>query len=803
MKRLIFLLTLLAPVSVLAQATGSIQGYCDLGGRQATIAGLNSSNYLQGVIPHCLVSVYLTGSQTLATIYKDGSNTPLTNPFKATTISSTQTGHWLFYAAQGQGYDVQLSGGDPPLVFPSPVVAAVDVFASGGTGSGGSCSPNIISAGCTGGTSAPAAQANILGNPAAGLYAINCTSSSDCQPSILSSAFFYQTVQANTVSLTQEARLNLKSGSNSTVSCVDNPGNNSTDCTVSSTGGGSVNVNGSSVSSPNFNSSLPAPSAALYAPTPYQVSGSNVIATYPGNPPNTLYVFTGNSINDDDHQVLGSLINITGWNCTGTSPYVCAFANSGTNGLQVGEWISVRNVTGWTYTPPTGVGYSNGYTQFQVSAVPNSGNFQILAPNIAAGSGSGGSVEPSGGFLPFQTQTFLPSGERGTAIEWTNNPGTIVGAASSYSTALHPLSKAVTGNPTFFISSNTINDYLGCSSAATIEAAYQSLWEQIHADNSYAVAESTTPVAFATNGCNTINAIMFAVEDWLRGQGPTQANLVTGAYWDYFVDMRGVLKNARDSSMLQQNNFTLEPGGVTVMAQKIAEVLHTHQSYFGPFDETIWCGLPSANSSSNTDNGPCNFLPAGSLDARAWWDAAYANEYMAADTTNGRMKFPIGAAFGSSNQFIFNASGQPGFASGCSGQYLKADNTGCGTPSVVPVPTVVDTSTPVTVSTTNVSEFHFNQNATAATAVTYDLPTAAAGKQFCFSNSYNGSAANTGTLELLTSASGQFIIYTDGTLSATGGFVISTGAAADAACVVGVDSTHWMLYTTRGTWAKH
>lgn len=117
--------------------------------------------------------------------------------------------------------------------------------------------------------------------------------------------------------------------------------------------------------------------------------------------------------------------------------------------------------------------------------------------------------------------------------------------------------------------------------------------------------------------------------------------------------------------------------------------------------------------------------------------------------------------------------------------------------------TVVDTSTPVTVSTTNAAEFHFNENATAATAITYDLPTAAAGKQFCFSNAYNGSAANTGTLELLTSASGQFIIFTDGTLSATGGYVISGGAAADAACVAGVDSTHWMLYVQRGTWAKH
>jgi hypothetical protein len=101
------------------------------------------------------------------------------------------------------------------------------------------------------------------------------------------------------------------------------------------------------------------------------------------------------------------------------------------------------------------------------------------------------------------------------------------------------------------------------------------------------------------------------------------------------------------------------------------------------------------------------------------------------------------------------------------------------------------------------SGYTINENATAATAITYTLPTAAAGLQYCVANGYNGSAANTGTLELLTSASGQYIIFTDGTLSASGGYVISGGAARDAACVMGVDSTHWMLFPSSGSWAKH
>ena len=134
-------------------------------------------------------------------------------------------------------------------------------------------------------------------------------------------------------------------------------------------------------------------------------------------------------------------------------------------------------------------------------------------------------------------------------------------------------------------------------------------------------------------------------------------------------------------------------------------------------------------------------------------------------------------------------------------QYVDA---AAGGPGVVSK----DTSTPVSVSSTACSGYYNNQNATAATAVTYNLPTAGTcvngmPKQFCFTNSNNGSAPDTGVLTIATSAAGQFIIFTDGTLSASGGNVTSGGAASDTACVVAVDSTHWQLYTPRGLWTKH
>ncbi len=129
MRRLFYLSFLLFPAAVLGQ-TGTVQNFCVQGASQATTSGLNSSNYLQGIIRQCKVTVYLTGTTNKATIYADGNDTPLVNPFTADT-----NGLWLFYATVGQGYDVVLSGGIPPNTYPSPVTLT-DQFPSSGLVSG-------------------------------------------------------------------------------------------------------------------------------------------------------------------------------------------------------------------------------------------------------------------------------------------------------------------------------------------------------------------------------------------------------------------------------------------------------------------------------------------------------------------------------------------------------------------------------------------------------------------------------------------------------------------------------------------
>lgn len=126
--RKIFLFLFLFSCSAAFAQNAAISRSCDLGATPAKVSGMNSTNLLQGIIPLCTVSVYLTGTTTLATIYSDGNNTVLSNPFTA-----SPQGAYTFYAATGQGYDVVQSGGIPPNNYPIPVtITNIFACATGG-----------------------------------------------------------------------------------------------------------------------------------------------------------------------------------------------------------------------------------------------------------------------------------------------------------------------------------------------------------------------------------------------------------------------------------------------------------------------------------------------------------------------------------------------------------------------------------------------------------------------------------------------------------------------------------------------
>ncbi len=129
---------------------------------------------------------------------------------------------------------------------------------------------------------------------------------------------------------------------------------------------------------------------------------------------------------------------------------------------------------------------------------------------------------------------------------------------------------------------------------------------------------------------------------------------------------------------------------------------------------------------------------------------------------------------------------------------------------------IVDGRAPVTITTgttatlgaaTYSSGYTMNQEATAGTGVTYTLPATATGLQYCVKNSIvSGTGApDTGLLTVYPPASSYLIL--NGVINTIGGGgthgVASGGAAADAACFVAIDSTHWDVYVQHGIWTAN
>lgn len=125
---------------------------------------------------------------------------------------------------------------------------------------------------------------------------------------------------------------------------------------------------------------------------------------------------------------------------------------------------------------------------------------------------------------------------------------------------------------------------------------------------------------------------------------------------------------------------------------------------------------------------------------------------------------------------------------------------------LAPITNTTGTSATLGAGTYN-SGYTFNQEATAGTGVTYTLPATVKGAQYCVANNIvSGTGApDTGILTVYPPASSYVILK--GVINTIGGGgthgVVSGGAAADAACFVANDSTHWTVYVQSGTWTAN
>ncbi len=94
-----------------ASARERLNGFCEQGAITVNTLTAVSTTAVQGSYPSCTVTVYLTGTLTLATLFSDNSSTPLANPFTA-----DSSGRWGFFADDGS-YDVRFAGGGLPAPY--------------------------------------------------------------------------------------------------------------------------------------------------------------------------------------------------------------------------------------------------------------------------------------------------------------------------------------------------------------------------------------------------------------------------------------------------------------------------------------------------------------------------------------------------------------------------------------------------------------------------------------------------------------------------------------------------------------
>ncbi len=137
-------LFVLLSLPAFGQTLGSVNGQCAKGGQALVTQGLPSTGTQNlslsegpvalslgtgaiGSFPGCTITVYLTGTTNVATIYSTVSSTPLANPF-----TGNVDGSFLFFALP-VGYDILLSGGGMPSPVTLTDVVPTVPFSGGST----------------------------------------------------------------------------------------------------------------------------------------------------------------------------------------------------------------------------------------------------------------------------------------------------------------------------------------------------------------------------------------------------------------------------------------------------------------------------------------------------------------------------------------------------------------------------------------------------------------------------------------------------------------------------------------------
>jgi hypothetical protein len=437
--------------------------------------------------------------------------------------------------------------------------------------------PLPIIHGGTGATTAAGALANLMGNPAAGTYSVNCANGASCEPVSSGGGGGGSSIelQTNGVDNTSQSKLNIIAGENISVTPDSNGG-----VTLASTGGGgSGGVQYS-------------PSNAQY----YVIGGSQLVHT-----------------TDDIAPTTGTTLTITGGSCDGVT---CTAVAS--NALTTQDWVLLTDVI--ALTPDC----------LHVSVVPvesaTSSQFTFAEAETSCTGAQTGIV----GTAYLGTHLLVPSISRQPFFAGHGHvhevpeavfQETLGGVISNYATMIHPHTPAVTGiYPTYFYPIFGAFDLQGFGAPddlATVKSQLQSFWTSLRADGVTIVEGTDFPLSI---GFSDNNYQLTALNKWITTQGPGSGS----SYVDGVVDLASKIadtSNSGSASNLYQDGNHLSIGGnwfaATIVNRQMAtqSSLNDNSPSNGP---NYYSGFQGINLPNGTANACA--LGIGEYGANNTWD---------------------------------------------------------------------------------------------------------------------------------------------------------------------------------------
>jgi hypothetical protein len=359
-------------------------------------------------------------------------------------------------------------------------------------------------------------------------------------------------------------------------------------------------------------------------------SGSGAIAS------NATFVFTGTSINDDDHNALEPLVSVSSWS---TSSSIVSFVNTGTNGFAAGDWVNARFLTGWPAVP-SGMALGTGHTLFQVlSSGLSATTFQINVGSLTPGTcpSSCGSMATAMNNFPFLTtnRASFPTAALANTSVFVPAPVTIAGINSNYTAYLHPLSPAVTGTPAYLFINDHGNDDALCTSPASVQSSYQGVFAKAHTDGYIVVVGTGIVASFnQVTGCGTAWQYWLQNHQWLINQGKTSLNRSSGQYWDILVDTSSASPDGFNTNFLASSGGP-GPSAVEGMANASASAIYTGGATPVNYKGWYW-GAPSSQGTGASQANGYIFQPSADSEFSTLWLGASGTEIAAVNTTDNR-----------------------------------------------------------------------------------------------------------------------------------------------------------------------